>query len=120
MTVRLPTTTGSPSTFLTLALVETRSAKVCNSCWMSMLPVNHGRGLVGAAAPDQPRLDGAGILQDLGFEFLELGVEDGALDGRSEELVTRLHPLLLDEGQNCLGELQSVYRVAHSPCLLHN
>jgi hypothetical protein len=25
---------------------------------------------------------------------------------------------LLDEGQNCLGELQSVYRVAHSPYLL--
>jgi hypothetical protein len=71
-----------------------------------------------AATPDQPRLDGAGILQDFGFEFLELGVQDDPLDGGSEGLVAGFPTFLLDEGQNCLGELQSVYRVAHSPDLL--
>ena len=67
---------------------------------------------------DQPRLDGAGILQDFGFEFLELGVQDDALDGGSEGRIASFGALLLDEGQNCLGELQSVYRIAHSPYLL--
>jgi hypothetical protein len=46
--VRSPTTTGSPYTFFTDALAETRSAMPCNSSWTFMLLVEHGaRGGVG-------------------------------------------------------------------------
>lgn len=40
-TVRSPTTTGSPYTFLTDAPAETRSAMFCSICPMSMLSVEH-------------------------------------------------------------------------------
>ena len=94
---------------------------------MSIYSVEHvqldgveGGGTLFASATtaNQPGFDGAGILQDVGFEFMELRIQDYALDIGAERLVTGFGALLLDEGQNCPGELQSVYRVAHSPDLL--
>src|SRR6266536_588241 len=41
ITVRLPATTGSPYTFFTDALAETRSAMPCKSCWMFIISVEH-------------------------------------------------------------------------------
>jgi hypothetical protein len=58
-----------------------------------------------SAPPDEPRLDGARVLDDLRFEFLELGVENDPLDGRTQGFITGLGTLPLDEGQDRFREL---------------
>src|SRR6185369_4768144 len=78
----------------------------------------HGRAAtsLGRTATDEPRLDGARILQNFVFQLAELGLEDYPLDVRAQRLVARLGALLLDQRDNRLAELQSIVCVTHGPC----
>jgi hypothetical protein len=106
---------GQP-TFRSLAGFQPPSAVGCNRVRRHERCHNEEFELyLAATTPDQPRLESTGIFQNLGFELLELSVQNGTLNIRTQGFVAGFGALLLNDGQHRLAELDSVCSVTHDP-----
>src|SRR3954452_23629117 len=62
---------------------------------------------------DQPWLDGAGVLEDLLLELLDLPIHNGILDECTERFVAALQTLALYQGEDRLAKIQVSCCVGH-------